>query len=191
VLNETNCKNSWFLECYAVLTYIVSVDWLIVKIKSVPHIVMAVKPKLETPQHSGRLECSTAPLSEIYVRRVEMCFLWGGNSASGAFANSWKATMSFDMSVRLSFRMEQLGCQWTESIYVWAIFENLSKKFKFFKIMTRKAGTLHKDLYTFVIISRSLLLKMRNVSDKFVEEINTHILCSLIFLENFTVYEIV
>jgi len=35
-------------------------------------------------------------------------------------------------------------------------------------------GTLHKDLCTFMI-SRSLLLRMRNVADKDVEKIkNTH-----------------
>jgi hypothetical protein len=40
-------------------------------------------------------------------------------------------------------------------------------------------GTVHGDQYTLMIISRLVLLKMRNVSDKFVEEIKTHILCSV------------
>jgi hypothetical protein len=42
-------------------------------------------------------------------------------------------------------------------------------------------GTLHEDLCTFVMICRWILLRMRNVSDKIVEEIKTHILCPIIF----------
>jgi len=48
--------------------------------------------------------------------------------------------------------------------------------------MTRIRGTLHKDQYTFMIISRSFLLRMRNMSDKFVEKIKTHILFAITFL---------
>jgi len=48
--------------------------------------------------------------------------------------------------------------------------------------MTRIIGTLHEDIYTFFfIISRSFLLRKRNISDKFVEEIKTHILCAITF----------
>jgi len=36
--------------------------------------------------------------------------------------------------------------------------------------MTRISGTLHEDQHTFMIISCSFLLRMRNVSDKFVEK---------------------
>jgi len=46
--------------------------------------------------------------------------------------------------------------------------------------------TLHEDQYTFFIISRSFLLRMRNVS-KFMHEIKTYIFCSVTFffsLEN-------
>jgi len=48
--------------------------------------------------------------------------------------------------------------------------------------MTRITDTLHEDIYRFLIISRSVLLRKRNVSDKFVVEIKTHILCSITFL---------
>jgi hypothetical protein len=51
-------------------------------------------------------------------------------------------------------------------------------------------GTLHEDLCTFIIISRSILLRMRNTSEQFVEKIKTHILCSIIFPENRAIYEI-
>jgi hypothetical protein len=40
-------------------------------------------------------------------------------------------------------------------------------------------GTLHEDHYTFLIISRSIHLRMRNVSDKVVEKVEAHFLCSI------------
>jgi len=46
--------------------------------------------------------------------------------------------------------------------------------------MTKIIGTSREDRYTFLIISRSVLLRMRNMSDKFVEKIKTHILCAMI-----------
>jgi hypothetical protein len=36
--------------------------------------------------------------------------------------------------------------------------------------VTRITGTLHEDLCTFVIVSRRILLRMRNVSDKSCRE---------------------
>ena len=47
--------------------------------------------------------------------------------------------------------------------------------------MTRITGTLYEDRYSFLIISRSVLLRIRNVSDKVVEKIKIHILCSITF----------
>jgi len=52
-------------------------------------------------------------------------------------------------------------------------------------------GTLHEDRYTFMIISRSVLLRMRNVADKVVEKIK-EFLCSKPFLfplDNRAVYD--
>jgi len=53
-------------------------------------------------------------------------------------------------------------------------------------------GTLHEDRYTVFIISRSLLLRMRNVSDKsFRGTQSTHfVFSSIFFFENRAVYEI-
>jgi hypothetical protein len=57
--------------------------------------------------------------------------------------------------------------------------------------MTRKTGTLHEDQYTFLIISHSFLLTMRNVSETFVQNIRTLILCSVNFyFKNRSLYEI-
>jgi hypothetical protein len=50
--------------------------------------------------------------------------------------------------------------------------------------------TLLEEQCTFLIISRSFILRMRNVSDRSCRGIQTHILNSVTFLENRTVYEI-
>jgi hypothetical protein len=50
--------------------------------------------------------------------------------------------------------------------------------------------TMHEVHYTFFIISRSVLLRMRNVSEIKREEIKTQVSCSTnCLLENRTVYE--
>jgi len=50
----------------------------------------------------------------------------------------------------------------------------LSTKFKSPYSRTRITGTLHEDQHTFLIISRSVLLRMRTVSANRSREINTH-----------------
>jgi len=49
-------------------------------------------------------------------------------------------------------------------------FETLSKKIKFQYYQTRIKGTLHKDQYTFSIISRSIFIRMKNMPDKSCRE---------------------
>jgi len=56
--------------------------------------------------------------------------------------------------------------------------------------MTNITGTLHEDQFTFLIKSRSVLLRMRHVSDRFVEEIKTHTVFRKFFFENRAVYGI-
>jgi len=51
-------------------------------------------------------------------------------------------------------------------------------------------GTSHEDSFTFMVISRSVLIRMRNVSDRFMEKIKTRILCFILFFKNRAVYEI-
>ena len=54
-------------------------------------------------------------------------------------------------------------------------FENLPRKLKLHQNLTRITGILREDQYTFFIISRSILLKMENISDKNCRENqNTH-----------------
>ena len=61
------------------------------------------------------------------------------------------------------------------------IYEGFSKiypwKFKFHWNLTRIIGSLLGDQCDFLIISRSFVLGMRNVPDRFVEKIKTHVSC--------------
>jgi hypothetical protein len=107
----------------------------------------------------------------------------------GAFTKLLKATISFFMtvclspSVRLCVRMEQLSSLYKDfhKILYLSIFLNLSRKFSFLYHPTKTMNNLHKDQYTCLIISHSALLRMRNVSEKFVEKIKTHFICHNFF----------
>jgi hypothetical protein len=54
-------------------------------------------------------------------------------------------------------------------------FENISRTFEFHYNVTRVTGTLHEDLCTFMIISRLINLRMRDVTDKICRD-KTHFL---------------
>jgi len=49
--------------------------------------------------------------------------------------------------------------------------------------MTRITGTLHEDQNTFLIISRSFLLRIRNVSEKVVGKIKTRFTFNDLYLK--------
>jgi len=92
-------------------------------------------------------------------------------------------------------RTEQLGFHWADFKEIWhlSIFpQNLSGKVKFDENLTRITGTLHEELrYIFFVISRWIILRMRNVSDKSCRENqNTHFVFSNFFPQNRAVYEI-
>jgi hypothetical protein len=107
-----------------------------------------------------------------------------------AFPKFWRATVIFVKSVCPSIRMEQLGSHWTDFYEMWYM--------SFFSKMCRKnssatglTGTLREDVFTFMTISRSVLLRMRNVLNKSCRENqNTHFMFSIFFSENRAVYEI-
>ena len=96
-----------------------------------------------------------------------------------AFANLWRCTFSFVMSVRPP--------PWNNSaptglifmkFVIWVFFENLSRKIQVSLKSDTNNGTLHEDRCTFMTISRSVLLTVRNVSDKSCRENqNTHFFC--------------
>jgi len=56
--------------------------------------------------------------------------------------------------------------------------------------MVKITGALHDDVCTFMIISRSSLLRMKHVSDKIFSEIQDTLMIQNFFHENHTVYEI-
>ena len=62
-------------------------------------------------------------------------------------------------------------------------FETLQRKFNFHQYLTIITGTLHENRYTFMI-SRLILLRMRNVSEgKIAEKTkNTHFMFNIFFL---------
>jgi len=103
-----------------------------------------------------------------YSWRVTWSVIWRTIFSLGAFSNLRKATVSFVLSVRLSASTNNSAP--TAGIfmkfYIWAFFENLSRKFKFHQNLTRITGTLHEDQCTLFILSRSFLLRMRNGSDR-------------------------
>jgi len=78
----------------------------------------------------------------------------------------------------------------TKNRYLVIFFENLSRKFKFHLNHTRRKGTLHEGLCTVMVICHLILLRMRNISDKFVEKTKTLFLCSIRFFENLAIHEI-
>jgi hypothetical protein len=60
-------------------------------------------------------------------------------------------------------------------------FENLLRKFKVHSNRTNINGTLHEDQYIFSILARSVLLTMKNISDKNCRETrNTHFVFSIV-----------
>ena len=53
---------------------------------------------------------------------------------------------------------------------IWVVLKKLCREFKFDWSKARIMCTLHKDLWTFIIMSRWILLRMRNVWDKIYRE---------------------
>jgi len=103
----------------------------------------------------------------------------------GAFAKLRKATMSFVMSLCLSV--------WNnfplELVFRNLILEQFSKICREYssliKVLQKVTGTLHEDLCTFMILSRSVLLRTRNFSDKRCRENqNTHFVLNIFFSES-------
>ena len=86
----------------------------------------------------------------------------------------------------------KIGLQSFMKCDIWVFFENLSRKYNFNWNLSRIAGIVLEDLYTFLIMSRSVLLEMRKVSYKSCRENqNTHFKSKTIFFfANRAFYEI-
>jgi len=79
----------------------------------------------------------------------------------------------------------------TGQIFMKFVYENFAKICRD-KAKTRIMSTLREDQYTFMIISRSVLFRMRNVSGKSCRaNQNTHIMFNNLFFENGANYEII
>jgi hypothetical protein len=100
---------------------------------------------------------------------------------SGAFAKLRKATISFVIPAR----EEQLGFRWTEfhEILYLSIFRKPAQKIQVLLKSDRNNGYFNEDQYTFLIITRLIILRMINVSDKScTENQNTHLRFCRLFL---------
>ena len=76
---------------------------------------------------------------------------------------------------RLSLRLSVLPSAWNNffpsgrifmKFDIWVFFENLSRNFKLYWNLTGITGTLHERQYMFLIISRSIILRLRSLSGK-------------------------
>jgi hypothetical protein len=75
--------------------------------------------------------------------------------------------MSVHLFVRLSTWNNSIPTGWILIKFnIWIFCYNLSRKFKFHYDQTRIERTQHEDQCTFSITSRSVLLRMKSVSDK-------------------------
>ena len=74
---------------------------------------------------------------------------------------------------------------------VFELFRKSVEKIKVFLNPTRITSTLHEDVFTFMTVSRWILLRTRNVPNKSCGATqNTHFVCSNFFAENHGIYEI-
>ena len=91
-----------------------------------------------------------------------------------------KAAITLVMSVRPygATHLPLDGFLWN---LIWIFHEILSRKFNLHWNLTRIDGILREDLWTYIIISRSVLLRLRNASDIISRKIKTYILCSTTF----------
>jgi hypothetical protein len=99
-------------------------------------------------------------------------------------SDHWLRNVSVSLSVRPPTR-NNLAPTWRIFVKfdIWVFFSKTCRKnSKLHQNLTRITRTLHEDRYTFFIISRSILLRMRNVSDKSCRENqNTRFLFSNLF----------
>ena len=110
----------------------------------------------------------------------------------GRFAKLRKVTVSFVLSV-MSIRMKEIGSRLPPDCHdIWqeSIFRKPAEKIQALLQSNKNNGTSHEYQCTFMIPSRSFLLRMRNVSDKRCSENrNTHFMFNNI-PESRAVYEI-
>jgi len=106
--------------------------------------------------------------------------------------NLRKATISFVMSVCLSAWNNLAPTGYISIKFnMWVFFANLSGIFKFHYNRVRIKGPLHAGRYTFVIISRSVLLRMFHKKNCRENSKQKLIFNNAVFFENHAVYGII
>jgi len=73
-----------------------------------------------------------------------------------------------------------VGFSWST---IFVLFRNTAEKIQDLLTSEKITGTLPGNPCTFMIISRLILLRIRNASENFAVDIEAYILCSMIFLE--------
>ena len=126
-----------------------------------------------------------------YVKKIKVLFQ--SDKHNGYFA--WIPTYIYDI-IFLSMSVRPHGAaQLPPDGFSWNLkdFSKICKEFKvLFKFLTSRTGTLHEYQHTFMILSLSVLLRMRNVWDEYCwKNQNTPFMFSNFFSpENRTVFEI-
>ena len=79
-----------------------------------------------------------------------------------------KTSSKFLISVCMSFRMKELGCDRTDvhRIDIWIFIENVLRKFKLHLYLTRLKNTVYEGLGTFVILRWGIVLRMEIIITK-------------------------
>jgi len=123
-----------------------------------------------------KCQISWKSILERLVTERKMCVLI-------FYTNCEKGAVNCGMSVRPSaWNNCAATVQSFAKFHIWELKKKPSRKFKLHYNLTTITGTLHEDRYTVLIISRSVLLRMRNVSDKScTENQNTHFVFSNFF----------
>jgi hypothetical protein len=98
----------------------------------------------------------------------------------GAFADLRSVTATFVMFVCMPPPTGRIFTKFD----MWVFFEHLSRKYRFDQNLARILGTLREDLCALMIISRWILLRMRNVSHKSCRN-NTHCMFNRFFPRKF------
>ena len=118
-------------------------------------------------ERAGRtVEHKIAQSRQIWIETVKSIF-----GFLSAFAKLWKATTSFWLSVCPAVRVGQLGSHWADFYEIWYLSTILKsvKKIQVSWNLTITKGLLYEYLCTF-LISRSVILTIRNVAEKRCKE---------------------
>ena len=116
----------------------------------------------------GRILRGFIVLFLVYAAKTEPCLKKNTLlSLIRKIAKSDYQILHVCLSIRISsVPMEHLGSNMTLILEIrfWGFFEELSRKFKFHQYMTWITVKSREQLRTFMILPRSVLLRMRNIS---------------------------